>query len=611
MAEIVTAPSVTAVLVRHAENIPEKDALTFVTDPLRADGASRLTYAELDRQARGIARRLHTAGIGAGDRAVLLYPAGPAFLTAFLGCLYAGAVAVPSSLPGRYRHERRRVVRIAADAGAVAVLTDTATRGDVETWTTEEGLDHLPVLVTDDGTGPGPQGWTMPLTTHDTVAVLQYTSGSTGDPKGVVITHGNLLQNSSTLIDRLGLDEHTPLGGWIPHFHDMGLMGIILPPLMSGAGTVLMSPATFLKRPHLWLHMIDRFGIHTSAAPDFAYELCTRRITDEQAEGLDLSRWKHAVDGSEPVRAAVLDRFRQRFAPYGLHAATLSPCYGMAEATLFVSGALDGPPTALDIDPELLEQHEFRPVAGDRPGRAVVSCGPVTGAEIRIVDPRTHRVLPDGGVGEIWLRGPVIGHGYWNREATNEAEFRATTADGDTGYLRTGDLGTLYEGELYVTGRLKDVLNLRGRNLYPQDIEHELRLQQPELGSLVGACFAVPGDGPQPEDVLVVTHEVRGIKEEERLRRLAADMRLTVAREFGAPVGAVLLLRPGGVRRTTSGKIQRSAMRELFRSGALDPTYADYQEGLLRPAAPAAGVPAGTDVPTATGAPTATGTVGA
>ncbi|RSS32085.1 fatty acyl-AMP ligase, partial [Streptomyces sp. WAC08241] len=546
MAAIVTAPSVTAVLVGWSESDPDRTAATFVTDPLREDGASRLSYAGLDAGARSVAVRLRAAGIGPGDRVVLLYPAGLAFLTAFFGCLYAGAVAVPSSLPGRYRHERHRVVRIADDAGAAAILTDTATRGDVESWIAEEGLGRLPLLVTDDGAGPGPGNWTMPDTDHDTLAVLQYTSGSTGDPKGVVITHGNLLHNSQNLVRVLGLDENTPLGGWIPHFHDMGLMGIILPPLLSGGGTVLMSPSTFLKRPHLWLHMIDRFGIHTSAAPDFAYELCTRRVTDAQAEGLDLSRWRFGVDGSEPVRASVLDAFRERFAPHGLRPDTLSPCYGMAEATLFVSGALDAPHGSRRIDAEALERDEFRPVADDEPGRPVASCGTVSGAELRVVDPRTHRVLPDGGVGEIWLRGPVIGHGYWNREATNAAEFDATTADGIGGHLRTGDLGTLYEGELYVTGRIKDVLNLRGRNLYPQDIEHELRAQQPELGSLVGACFAVPGEDAGRADVLVVTHEIRGVKEEERLRRIAADMRLTVAREFGAPVGAVLLLRPGG-----------------------------------------------------------------
>ncbi|GAA3353965.1 hypothetical protein GCM10017744_009660 [Streptomyces antimycoticus] len=235
------------------------------------------------------------------------------------------------------------------------------------------------------------------------------------------------------------------------------------------------------------------------------------------------------------------------------------------------------------VSAELLERHEFRPAAPDEPARAVVGCGPPLGAEVRIVEPDTRQVLPEGGVGEIWIRGDIVGQGYWNREATNEAEFRATTADGDTDWLRTGDLGVLYEGELHITGRIKDVLNLRGRNLYPQDIEQELRTQWPELGNLVGACFAVPGEGPQGDDVLVVTHEVRGIKDEERLGELAAEMRLTVAREFGAPVGAVLLLRPGGVRRTTSGKIQRSAMRDLFRAGELRPTYAVYEQSLLRP----------------------------
>lgn len=582
MAGIVTAPSVGAVLREHAENRPEKAAAVFVTDPLHTDGARRLSYAELDEQARSVAVRLR-AHVPPGGRAVLLYPAGLAFLTAFLGCLYAGVVAVPSSLPGRYRHERYRVRRIADDAGAAAILTDTATRAGLEAWTAEEGLDTLPLLVTDDDAGPGPHGWTMPPAGHDTLAVLQYTSGSTGDPKGVMISHGNVLHNSANLAAALELDDTTPIGGWIPHFHDMGLMGSILPPLLLGSTTVLMSPGTFLKRPHLWLHMIDRFGIEASAAPDFAYDLCSRRVTDAQSEGLDLSRWRHALDGSEPVRAAVLERFHARFSGNGLRAEALTPCYGMAEATLFISGAVDTPPRVRHVSAELLERHEFRPAAPDEPSRAVVGCGPPLGAEVRIVDPDTLRVLPEGGVGEIWVRGDIVGQGYWNREATNEAEFRATTDDGDTGYLRTGDLGVLDRGELHITGRIKDVLNLRGRNLYPQDIEHELRTQWPELGNLVGACFAVPGEGPQGDDVLVVTHEVRGIRDEERLRELAADMRLTVAREFGAPVGAVLLLRPGGVRRTTSGKIQRSAMRELFRTGALRPTYAVYEPSLLSP----------------------------
>ncbi|AZQ32229.1 fatty acyl-AMP ligase [Streptomyces cyaneochromogenes] len=601
MAGIVTAPSVTAVLRAHAENRPEKQASAFVTDgfmadpfatdPARADAVRWLDYAGLDEGARSVAARLRAAGVVPGDRVVLLHPAGLPFLTAFFGCLYAGAVAVPSSLPGRYRHERHRVRRIVADSGAAVILTDAATHGEVEEWMAEEGLGRVPLLVSDEETeaGPDPDGWTMPDAGHDTLAVLQYTSGSTGDPKGVMISHGNLLHNSARLIDALGMDDNFPAGGWIPHFHDMGLMGSILPQLMTGSTTFLMSPTTFLKRPHLWLHMIDRFDLKASAAPDFAYDVCSRRVTEAQSEGLDLSRWHYALDGSEPVRAAVLDRFHQRFARHGLRADALAPCYGMAEATLFISGSFRTEPRVVEVAAELLERHEFRPAvtAADEPLRQVVSCGPPLGAEVRVVDPDTLRVLPEGSVGEVWVRGDIVGQGYFDREATNEDEFRATTADGDPGYLRTGDLGALHEGELYITGRIKDVLNLRGRNLYPQDIEHELRAQRPELGNLVGACFAVPGEGPQGDEVLVVTHEVRGIKEEERLRELAAEMRLTVAREFGAPVGAVLLLRPGGVRRTTSGKIQRSAMRELFRTGELEPTYADYQPSLLRRPAPA------------------------
>lgn len=585
MTGIVTAPSVTAVLRGHAKRHPEKNAAAFVTDPGRPDGTRWLTHAELDQHARAIAVRLR-ASAAPGDRALLLYPAGLTFLTAFFGCLYAGVIAVPSSLPGRYHHERHRVGRIAEDAGVAVVLTDSATRADIEPWMADTGLTDLPLLATDDDPHPAPDQWTTPPIGHHTLAVLQYTSGSTGDPKGVMISHGNMLHNSANLNELLALGADDPVGGWIPHFHDMGLMGSVLPPLMAGSTTVLMSPSTFLKRPHLWLHMIDRFDIRASAAPDFAYDLCTRRVTDAQAQGLDLSRWRHAIDGSEPVRAAVLERFQRRFTAHGLRPDALTPSYGMAETTLFISGTIDAAPRVRHVSAHLLERDTFQPASGDELQRSVVSCGPPRSADVRIVDPRTLQPLPEGGVGEIWVRGAIVGHGYWNRAQTNDAEFRATTADGDTGYLRTGDLGALYAGELYITGRLKDVLILRGRNLYPGDIEDELRTQFPALGGLVGACFTVPTDAGQDADALVVTHEVRGVRDPEQLGELAAEMRLAVAREFGSPVGALLLLRPGAVRRTTSGKVQRAAMRELFLAGALEPTHADYHDARLRPPRP-------------------------
>ncbi|MGP3924197.1 fatty acyl-AMP ligase [Streptomyces sp. 8N616] len=582
MAALVTAPSVTARLRQHAEQLADQGAAAFVTDPDQEDGVRWLTYAGLDERARSIAVWLRRR-IAPGDRVLLLYPAGLEFVAAFFGCLYAGAVAVPSSLPGRYRHERHRVRRIADDAGVSAILTDTATLADVEDWAAEGELRRTPRLATDALGSGGADGWTMAPADHSTLAVLQYTSGSTGDPKGVMITHGNLLFNGQNMAQAFRLDSGTPCGGWAPHFHDMGLMGHIIPPLLLGSATVLMNPVTFLKRPHLWLRMIDRFGIVFSAAPDFAYDLCSRRVTDTQIEQLDLSRWLQAADGAEPVRSHVLERFAKRFAPAGLRGDALVPAYGMAETTLIISASATLPPLVRRVDAAALERNEFRPAPEGVPGREVVSCGTPQGAVVRIVDPRTREVLPEGRVGEIWVRGRAVGQGYWRREETNAAEFRAATADGDSGYLRTGDLGVLYEGDLYVTGRIKDTLILRGRNLYPQDIEHELRAQHPVLGNLVGACFTVPAEGAEDgQEVLVVTQEVRGLKDPDRLRELTADLRLTVAREFGAPVGAVLLLRPGGVQRTTSGKVQRSAMRELFRGGELKPVFAEYEERMLR-----------------------------
>ncbi|MGA4844601.1 fatty acyl-AMP ligase [Streptomyces sp. G45] len=556
-----------------------------MTDPDREDGVSWLTYAEFDARARRVAVWLR-GRVEPGERVLLLYPAGLDFMTAFFGCLYAGAVAVPSSLPGRFRHERYRVGRIAGDSGAAVVLTDAATLADVEAWAAEEELAGLRILATDAPgalDGADADAWTMPPTGHATLAVLQYTSGSTGDPKGVMITHGNLLRNAQSIATAFELDATTRFGGWIPHFHDMGLMGLIIPPLLLGSSTVVMSPSAFLKRPHHWLRMIDKFDVVFSAAPDFAYELCHRRVTDAQLADLDLSRWRCAGDGSEPVRAAVVERFTKRFAPAGFAVEALSPCYGMAEATLFVAGSPSLAPLVRRVDAAALERHEFRPVEpGEAGGREMVSCGVPQGVEVIVVDPATREVRPEGGVGEIWLRGDTVGQGYWRREQVNEEQFRAVTSDGDGGYLRTGDLGVLYEGDLYVTGRIKDTLILRGRNLYPQDIEHEVRVHHPQLGQLAGACFAVPAQGPNGgQDVLVVTHEVRGVKDPERQRELAEAVRLTVAREFGAPIGGVLLLRPGAVRKTTSGKVQRSAMRELFTTGALEPVFALYDEQLL------------------------------
>nr|QEO75071.1 AMP-dependent synthetase and ligase [uncultured bacterium] len=545
-------------LREHASAHPEQDALIWVGDD--AAPVRQLSWAGMDREARGVAARLREI-CPPGSRVLLLYPP-VEFIVAFLGCLYAGLVAVPAPLPGRYPHERRRVRGIAADADVSVILTDSANAATVREWAHAEGINHLPVLATDEDHFGDPAQWTPPVADHDTLALLQYTSGSTGEPKGVMVTHGNLLVNAHTMITALEIPADTRFGGWAPHYHDMGLMAQTLPALFLGTTCVLMSATSFLKRPHQWLAMIDRYDIGWSAAPNFGYELCCRRVTDEQLAGLDLSRWRYAVNGSEPVQVATVNAFAERFAPAGFRPETACPCYGLAESTVFVSGTGFRAPKTTMIDPERLAQDDF---VASATGRALASNGAAPLTEVLVVDPATREVLADGKVGEIWLRGPNVAQGYWRKPEITASTFQAVTAGGDSGFLRTGDLGTVHDGEVYITGRLKDMMIVRGRNLYPQDIEHELRAQHPELGN-VGAVFTVDTD-------LVVTHEVQGRQDEGELRELAQRMKQTVAREFGVQVGGLALLRRGGVRRTTSGKVMRSQMRELFLQSELDAEY--------------------------------------
>ncbi|BBC31212.1 Peptide synthetase [Streptomyces graminofaciens] len=500
---------------------------------------------------------------------LLLYSPGIEFTTAFSACVYAGVIAVPAPLPGRYRHERRRLAAIARDAGVNVVLTQQSDLPDVAKWVAEEGIVGVVCHTTDAGDGD-PDAWTAPEVSPDTLALLQYTSGSTGDPKGVMVTHGNLVANVERMVDAFGNDSGTTYGGWIPLYHDMGLIGLMLPGLLSGNGYVQMDPMSFLRRPYHWLRMLDACDVGFTAAPDFGYELCVRRVTDEQLATLDLSRVK-AADGSEPVRADVVTAFTERFAAAGLRPDALIPVYGLAEATLMASATTGRAPLRTTVDASALENRVLRPAEGTEPSRVLVGCGAPTGSDVLIVDPDTGEAQPDGRIGEIWLSGPCVTAGYWENERATDATFRAHTDDGRGPFLRTGDLGGLLDGDVYITGRCKDVLILHGRNLHPADIEYELRCQHEELGGMHGAVFMVgDDDGPDTAPAIVAVHEIRAHWGAERLSEIAVDMKQTVAREFGVPVAAVALVRPGGVRRTTSGKVQRSAMRALYLAGELD-----------------------------------------
>jgi acyl-CoA synthetase (AMP-forming)/AMP-acid ligase II len=571
------APSVTALLRQNAIDFADQDAVTLVRDLDHEGGTTTLSYAMLDRSARAIAAWLQ-ARFPPGERVLLLYPVGVDFVPGFLGCLYAGMIAVPAPMPGGHLQQRRRVDAIARDAAIAAVFTDSGNLAEVTEWLSAHGRSEVPCLATDAAELGDPDVWRMPAIDRSTLMLLQYTSGSTGDPKGVMIGHGNLLHNAGTLMRGLGLTRHTRFGGWIPLYHDMGLLAQLIPALMFGSSATLMTPNAFVMRPHQWLRMIDKHDIGFSAAPNFAYELCVRRVTDAQLAGLDLSRWRIAVNGSEPIQASTLLGFARRFAAAGFRMEALAPCYGMAEATVYISGRPGRPPHIRAVDAELLAGGRFAPPAEGAAARHLVACGVPADFDVRIVDPATGRSLADGVVGEIWLRGASVGHGYWRQPDATAAAFQATTDDADSGYLRTGDLGTMVDGEIYITGRHKEMLIVHGRNLYPQDIEHEVRVQHPELGTRLGAVFSV--SPPDAEDAVVVTHELQGEQPDDRLRELALSIKTTVSREFGVRVAGVVLLRAGAVQRTTSGKIRRAAMRELFLANGLDAVHENLEPAL-------------------------------
>ncbi|GAA1784454.1 fatty acyl-AMP ligase [Luedemannella flava] len=566
------APDVVTLFRQRAAERPQQDVVGFLADPDDVrHGMTMWTYEQLDREARGCAEWLQRR-LPVGSRVLLLYPNGLEFVAAFVGCLYAGMIAVPAPLPGRHQHHRFRVATIMANADVSAVLTTSAKLGEVREWSQAFGAEHAIVAASDEPGLGDPDHWRPVRLDRSTVALLQYTSGSTGDPKGVIIDHDNILYNLDIAARELGFSNPSRACGWVPLYHDLALQAVLLYALLHGGSALLMEPMTFLRRPVRWLQVIDEHNVEFTFAPNFAYELCLDRVTDEELRALDLSRLRMAGNASEPVNPAVLAAFADRFAPAGFRVEAFAPVYGMAEATGYVSGIPARTPQVKVVDPEALAAGSFSDPQPGQPVREIVSCGrPTRACEVRVVDPDTRQARADGQLGEIWLRGRSISRGYWASDS-GAAAFGNSTADGEDGFLRTGDLGVLDDGELYVHGRLKDTLIVRGRNIYPQDVEQELRVQHPDLGR-IGAVFASDAGDADALGVVVAFEVTRAAHD--RLPALAAEVRHTVGREFGVQVAAVLLLRPGTVQRTTSGKVQRSAMRTLFGEGRIAALYQD------------------------------------
>ncbi|MGV9319647.1 AMP-binding protein [Streptomyces sp. NPDC003660] len=572
--------SFVSALRRRASGDPAHGAVRFSTGPAEES----LTYAELDRSARSAAQWLR-GRVATGDRVLVSCGPGTGFVRAFLGCLYAGAVPVPVPLPGGFGRQEARTTAIARDTGARLVLTDAVGLPAVERWLAgERALAGIAAAAVESAESAGDStGWIEHPVEPDELCFLQYTSGSTGDPKGVMVPHGALVHNL-----RLMRDSHHWHGGmtwcsWLPAYHDMGLIAMMLAPLYLGGTAVLMSATEFLKRPVTWLRLIARHEADVSCAPNFAYDLCARRLTEEQTAGLDLSHWRQACNGAEPVDAATLARFAERFAGAGFAARSLLPGYGLAESTLYVSGTpVDEPPMVLCADAGALAEGLVTRAQGRSGGavRELVSSGVVRGLDVRIVAAETGAVLPDGRVGEVWIRGGSVALGYWNRPAETERTFRAVTADGAGPFLRTGDLGALRDGQLYVTGRLKEMIIVHGRNLYPHDIERELRDLDPAFADLPAAVFASrPGDSGAEEVVALQEVHSRGVPAE-TLAALARTARAGLARRLGVRVGGVVLVKPGRIQRTTSGKIRRTLMRTLFEAGELSTLHEELSPQL-------------------------------
>ncbi|WP_338868736.1 fatty acyl-AMP ligase [Myxococcus stipitatus] len=570
-------------LEQHAAAQPDAVAYVF----LDGEGGHRtLTFSQLSSRVRAIAARLQAAG-ARGERAILLYQPSLDFIEAILACFAAQVIAVPV-VPLRNATELKRLAGILGDSQSSFLLTNSTVQAQIERILPQAAAmtPGMTWLSTDTIPDAEAKDFQRQVLEPSSLAFLQYTSGSTGTPKGVMVTHGNLIHNEQTVKEAFGHDHNTIFVGWLPLYHDMGLIGNVFQPLFLGIKAVLFAPTTFLSSPVTWLRAISDWRATTSGAPSFAYELCVNRVSAEDMKGLDLSSWKVAYNGAEPVKARVINAFVQKFASHGMREEAFYPCYGMAESTLFVSGGLHTAKTVqVPVDTEELARHAL--VRKDDSATVLVGCGTTYGGmEVRAVDPESRGVLPEGRIGELWIRGDSVAAGYWGRPELTETTFRARTADGDGPFLRTGDLGCWRDGELFITGRLKDLLIIRGRNHYPDDIENTVYYSHEALRVGGAAAFTVESaEGDEPRLVVVCEVHRNALP---HLTAATQEALLTKARKavsdlHGLRLAELVLIKPSTLPKTTSGKVRRSHCRDLYLAKKFD--YAELATDAAAPGA--------------------------
>jgi FkbH-like protein len=544
---------------------PERQAYAFLADGERVQ--DRLSYAELDRKARAVAAMLQDKG-AIGRRVILAFPSGLDFIVAFFGCLYAGAIAVPTYPPG-HRSRLERLAKIIDDAGAEVALTKNAILTKCRSVMKKDWHQPIQWIAIDEAEEGKANDWMEPSIRGEHLALLQYTSGSTASPRGVMVSHANLWKNEAMIQQAFELTPKSVILSWLPPYHDMGLIGAILQPVYVGATSMLMSPTSFLQSPIRWLRAISENRVSVSGGPNFAFDLCLRKITPDECVGLDLSCWRTAFNGSEPVQVETMQRFNEAFAPSGFAPEAFYPCYGLAEATLIVSGGKPGHrPRTQRVQAAALETNRVVAVQVENErSLELTSCGRALGGQsVAVVKPESLAPAMPGEVGEIWISGPCVTRGYWKRSEETEQTFSATLNEDQRRYLRTGDLGFILDGELFISGRLKELMIFRGRNHYPQDIERTIQNCHPELAHRSGAAFQIRQDGTEN---LVVMQEI-GPECAHQLQQIAHLIRAAIAERHELSLFRLELVRPGTILKTTSGKIRRTDCRQTLLDGKVE-----------------------------------------
>ncbi|MET3908007.1 acyl-CoA synthetase (AMP-forming)/AMP-acid ligase II [Bradyrhizobium sp. S3.3.6] len=558
--------SLVALLARRAAEQADDRAYVFVSD--RATEEAVLTFRQLHETATALAARL-SASARPGDRAILVFPPGIEFMVAFFGCLMAGIIAVPMMMPRR-NSARDSSAAILANCTPELALTTTAfaMRGDLEARFAQENIRWIEVDLTEAA------GATidLPEPAPDDIAFLQYTSGSTSEPKGVMVSHANLLANLEMIRIALGNTGQSTYVNWVPLYHDMGLILNALQALYVGSTCVFMAPNAFMQRPLGWLRAISHYRAEVACGPNFGFDLCVSRYRADQMEGVDLSSLRIALNGAEPVRADTIAGFIETFAPHGFDPRVMYPAYGMAEATLLISGGTrGGGHVTRSVSRAALQAHAAEAPADPGDAQLVVGCGrALVGERIAIVDPEQRGRLPADRVGEIWVSGANVARAYWCSDAATREELNAEIADEEGRWLRTGDLGFLdHTGELFVTGRIKDLIIIRGINHYPQDIERTVQSLDNALRENCGAAFSVPDE--HGEESLVIVQEVeRTARHTIDTTEIKGQIREAIADSHELSARHVALIRPGALPKTTSGKIQRKLARRLWLDGGFE-----------------------------------------